>query len=87
MLAEAMAAGVPVVASNVGGIPDVVGRAGLLVPREDPVALASAIGAVLRDPARRASMIKQGLEDASRFDWVRTANRIAHNYERLKAAA
>ena len=87
MLAEAMAAGVPVVASNVGGIPDVVGRAGLLVPREDPVALASAIGAVLRDPARRASMIKQGLEDASRFDWVRTANRIAHAYERLKAAA
>lgn len=55
VLFEAMAAGVPVVATAVGGIPDVISAAeGWLVPPEDPAALARAIGAVVDDPRSAA---------------------------------
>jgi glycosyltransferase involved in cell wall biosynthesis len=49
---EAMAAGIPVVASRVSGIPEVVDdETGWLVPAEDPAALAAALAAVRADPA------------------------------------
>ncbi|HTQ79709.1 MAG TPA: glycosyltransferase, partial [Thermoanaerobaculia bacterium] len=56
VILEAMAAGVPVVASAVSGIPEVVvdGETGWLVPAEDPAALAAALAAVLADPAEAA---------------------------------
>ncbi len=55
---EAAAAAVPVVASRVGGLPEVVldGVTGVLVPPLDPAALASAISALLRDPVRAAAL-------------------------------
>jgi glycosyltransferase involved in cell wall biosynthesis len=55
---EAQAAGVPVVATPVGGIPENVrdGETGLLVPPRDPVALARAINELLDDPARAAEL-------------------------------
>ncbi len=51
---EAMAAGRPVVASDVAGLPLAVadGETGLLVPERDPAALAAAVGALLADPER-----------------------------------
>lgn len=57
VVVEAMAAGVPVVATSVGGVPELVdpGQTGLLVPPDDPAALADAVIATLRDPAAAAA--------------------------------
>ena len=58
-LLEAMSAGVPVVATRVGGVPDVLGDAGLLVPPEDPAALAAAIRLALADRDASASLAER----------------------------
>ncbi|HEV8265270.1 MAG TPA: glycosyltransferase [Gemmatimonadales bacterium] len=75
VLFEAMAAGVPIVAASVGGVPDVVSPAeATLVPPEDPVALAAAIRAVYCDPsagrerARRAR--ERLLRDFTLAPWI-----------------
>jgi glycosyltransferase involved in cell wall biosynthesis len=66
---EALAAGLPVVASEVGGIPHWLeeGQGGLLVPPGDPGALAGALGRVLGDEAERGLMAALGPEVAARF--------------------
>jgi glycosyltransferase involved in cell wall biosynthesis len=81
--AEAMGCETPVVASDAGGLPEVVehGVTGLIVPRGDSSALAEAIGALLADPARAAAMGRAGRERALRlFDWDRTAEQFEHIY-------
>jgi glycogen(starch) synthase len=73
---EAMASGRAVVASAVDGIPDAVldGETGLLVPRDDPEALAAALVALLRDPARRDALGARGRAlTRERFTWPAVA--------------
>ena len=74
---EAMACGVPVVATTGGALPEVVGRdgeTGLLVPPDDPGALAAAIGRLLDDPALRARLGAAGRQRVlHRFTWQVTA--------------
>jgi glycosyltransferase involved in cell wall biosynthesis len=71
---DAMAVGLPVVATRVGGIPEIVedGVTGLLVPPRDPEALAGAILALARDPARRQSMGREARERVRAFSADRT---------------
>lgn len=85
---EAMAAGLPVVASRIGGIPEVVddGTTGVLVPANDPEALARAVLALLADEDRAAAMGRAGRERAlARFTWDRAATTLWSEYERLLA--
>lgn len=78
--AEAMASGVPVVASASGAIPDVVGGAGELVPPGDPQALAEAMERALTEP-RWSRLRDRGLERAARFDWKDVARLQRGLYE------
>ncbi len=89
---EAMACGVPVVASAVGGIPEVVvdGETGILVPLEpaDPAgfarALAAALTRLIEDPAEARQMGAAGRQRVvSEFSWRVTAERTIALYERL----
>jgi starch synthase len=83
---EAMACGTAVVASCTGGIPEVVadGETGLLVPPGDPAALAGALNAILRDPARAAAMGQAGRARAeAEFSWSQVASRTAALYAQL----
>ncbi|MCI0385341.1 glycosyltransferase family 4 protein [Streptomyces sp. CNQ085] len=62
---EALRAGVPLVASAVGGLPELVGDAALLVPYGDADALAEAVGGLLGDPARRSGLAAAGRAQAA----------------------
>jgi D-inositol-3-phosphate glycosyltransferase len=84
---EAMACGVPVVASAVGGLTDtVVDRAtGWLVPARDPVVLTSALRTLLADPARRAAMGAAGRERVEQwYTWPGVAAQTEVVYQRLR---
>ncbi len=85
VLLEAMAAGCPLVASNIPGYRSVVsdGSEGLLVEPGDPEALAAALVRLLRDPDLRARMSVQGRETARGFAWEKVAGRVLAFYEEL----
>ena len=83
-LLEALAAGVPAVATRVGGVPEVLGDgdAGLLVAPGDPAALADALRRVLTDRGLRAEMGTRAVERARAFSIDPAVERIAAVYER-----
>lgn len=77
---EAMAAGVPVVTSNVSSLPEVVGDAALLIDPLDASAIADAMARVLRDPALNADLVRRGLERVKAFSWERSVARTRQVY-------
>ena len=84
---EAMACGVPLVATTGGALPEVVGTdgdTGLLVPPGDPGALATAIARLLDDPELRARLGESGRQRVlGRFTWQVTARGTAAEYEAM----
>ncbi len=85
VLLEAMAAGMPIVASNIDGFAGVLthGVEGLLVRPEDGQALSDALIELLRDPERAAGMASRGVERAQYFAWDRVSQQVLSYYERL----
>ncbi len=86
VLPEALASGLPVVATGVGGVPEIIadGETGLLVAPEDPHALAEAINSLLSDPERMKSMGMKGRARAkSHFTWAKVAERVTEGYHGL----
>lgn len=88
ILLEAMAAGLPVVASGIAGYRSVLthNKEGLLVEPGDEMAIAQGIMSLLRDPHKRASMAAQGERTAQRYDWSAVAPRILDYYGELVEA-
>ena len=66
---EGLATGLPVVASRIGGIPEIVGPTGRLVPPDDPAALAAALAELADDPALRSRVGAEGRQWALAHDW------------------
>ena len=86
VLIEAMELGLPIVASNVGGIPDVVvnNESGILVPEKDPVALADAIKRIESDPQYTESLLEGARNRiAEHFTWDNITRHQIEIYEQL----
>ncbi len=78
---EAMACGVPLVATDGGALPEVVGDAGITVPTRDSEALAAAIARLLDDPAERQRLALAGRQRIEqRFCWQRVARQMTRYY-------
>ncbi len=77
---EAMSAGVPVVATRAGGVPEVVADAAVLVEPKDPVELAGALASVLEDGATRRRLLEAGRRRVAAFSWSATAEQMMSVY-------
>lgn len=88
VLTEAMAAGTPVVASDLDAFSRVLddGKAGVLVPAGSAEALAAALGGLLDDPARRSALAAAGRRRVAMWDWPVVARRVLQVYQSAVAA-
>jgi hypothetical protein len=84
---EAMASGIPVVASNRGSLPEVIGDAGLMVEPDDIEAIVGAVVRLLTDPLLRDEMTARGIKRARQFTWNRTARATLDVYRAICAEA
>jgi glycosyltransferase involved in cell wall biosynthesis len=82
-LLEAMAAGVPVVSSDAPALVEVGGGAAVVVPREDPAALAEALARVAADPNLRATLAAAGRKRATAYTWEGAARTLWALYAEL----
>lgn len=85
--AEAMACGVPVIATRGGALPEVVkeGETGILVPPQNPSALAKAIKLLLEDESLRRKMSSEGRKRVQRcFSWEQAAKQVVNVYEEVQ---
>jgi len=82
---ESMACGTPVVSSNAASLPEVVGRAGILVDPYNVKEMAGAMYRILSDKSLVQDLIKKGLKQSKRFSWVQTAKETLAIYEKATA--
>ncbi len=85
VLVMAMALGKPIVATRVGGVPELLGdgEAGLLVPPGDPAALAEAVGTLLRDPTRAQALGEAGRRRVHRYSVETMLDSLARLYREV----
>lgn len=81
---EAMALGAPVLAAPCGALPETLGPAALYAPPNDPAAWATAVAALLADPAARTERAAAGRARAARFSWSGAAERLLTVVEELE---
>jgi len=88
VLLEAMAAGVPIVATNVDGIKEVVinGESGILVPPKNPEAIAEAVMQIINNPQLKKKFIEAGLKRAQLFDIKEHIMKLDNLYTNLLLA-
>ncbi|MDP6700929.1 MAG: glycosyltransferase family 4 protein, partial [Candidatus Latescibacteria bacterium] len=86
---EAQACGLPVVATRVGGTPELIcdGKTGLLVASGDAQGLAAAIARLLTDGDLRCALGRAGREQAQRLTWAASALQMTALYRQLQEAA
>jgi glycosyltransferase involved in cell wall biosynthesis len=82
---EAMAAGVPVVATTAGSVPEVVGEAALLVDPDDVDALADALQTALTDETVRERLVARGHQQRIAFSWSRMVDELLGVYAAVRA--
>lgn len=82
---EAMVAGVPVVTTSAGSLPEVVGDGAAIVPVGDEQALAEALAALVTDGQRAAALVDRGQARAAEFSWPRCADGLVNLYRRAAA--
>lgn len=80
---EAMTYGVPVVTSTASSLPEIAGKAGILVEPNDPVAIRDGIAEVLRNPQKKEQMKRDGPVQARKFSWQRTADETYKVYQEV----
>jgi len=86
---EALASGVPVVSTNVGGVPFLVQHevSALLVPPGDASAMAQAVLRLLATPSLARALAEAGMQQAQRYTWVEVGPRLAGVYAAARTAA
>ena len=82
---EAMACGCPVVTSNTSSLPEVVGDAAIMVDPYDVDALTNAMREVLTNNGLRKVMVEEGLKQAKKFSWEKTAQETQAVYEKAES--
>ena len=82
---EAMTVGVPVIASNRGALPEVLGDAGMLIEPDDPDSLTAALERMLTDTALARRLAARGLRRTRLFDWIGSARALRTAYDEAVA--
>ena len=82
---EAMAASVPVIASNTSSLPEVMGDAGVMVEPKDVQAIASHMYDILNNDEYAKDLIEKGLQQAKKFNWDDSAQKLYELYQNVLA--
>lgn len=80
---EAMASGLPVVASNRSSIPEVVGDGGILADPTDVKSWVGAISSLIESPQKLRDLSAKGIKQAQRFSWEKTAQQTIDVYDKV----